>query len=194
MSNSLIAATDCNGIIAKNGKIPWNCPGDMEYFKKKTLDKPVIMGKTTFETIGKPLPGRSIIVLDQDATQNRIVRLPDGSGYYIACNVQAAYEHSMVTSFFGINPVSVFFQEVMIAGGASTYQHFLNYEQIGKIYLNKIHNVDIMSDAEEEDSLLYFPYYFFITNEIGWKKTEIEVFEEEGFTAETYVPVTEDQK
>jgi dihydrofolate reductase len=155
-------------------------------------NKPVIMGRTTFETIGKPLPGRTIVVLDQDAFKNEIVRHGDSS-YYIAGNVQAAYEYIYLTSFFGWHPRDSFFLEIMIAGGASTYRHFLDYENVSKIYLNRIHDVDVQKDLMVEDSRLYFPDYYFIVNEEGWKKTEEEVFEEEGFTAETYIPVPEDQ-
>ena len=60
---SLIAAMDKNRVIGNGGKIPWHLPADFAYFKATTLGHPVIMGRTTFESIGRPLPGRKNIVL-----------------------------------------------------------------------------------------------------------------------------------
>jgi dihydrofolate reductase len=56
-------ACDLNGVIGVNGKLPWNIPSDLENFKKLTLNKTVIMGRKTYESIGHPLPNRRNIVL-----------------------------------------------------------------------------------------------------------------------------------
>ncbi len=63
MKFTAIAAISSNRAIGKNGKIPWYIPEDFEHFKKTTLGAPIIMGRKTFESIGRPLPGRENIVL-----------------------------------------------------------------------------------------------------------------------------------
>lgn len=60
---AMIAAVGENGVIGAEGAIPWRLPTDFAHFKRTTLGKPVIMGRKTFESIGKPLPGRTNIVV-----------------------------------------------------------------------------------------------------------------------------------
>lgn len=62
----IIVAHDKNGVIGKNNELPWNLPEDLKYFKKKTTNYPIIMGRKTFESIGKPLPNRENIILTRD--------------------------------------------------------------------------------------------------------------------------------
>ncbi|MNC02600.1 Dihydrofolate reductase [compost metagenome] len=57
---------DKNGLIGDHGKLPWSLPADLAYFKQKTMGYPVIMGRKTYESIGKPLPGRENIILTRD--------------------------------------------------------------------------------------------------------------------------------
>ena len=59
----LVAAVAANGIIGIQGKLPWHLPGELAHFKKLTMGHPVIMGRRTWESIGKPLPGRENIVV-----------------------------------------------------------------------------------------------------------------------------------
>ena len=61
----LIAAVARNGVIGANGKLPWHLPEDLKHFKKLTLGHPVIMGRRTWESLGKPLPGRENIVVSR---------------------------------------------------------------------------------------------------------------------------------
>ncbi|HPH94110.1 MAG TPA: dihydrofolate reductase, partial [Candidatus Cloacimonas sp.] len=61
-----MAAYDLNRIIGKNGKLPWKIPEDLSRFKSVTMGHPVIMGKKTWNSLGKPLPGRQNIVLSKD--------------------------------------------------------------------------------------------------------------------------------
>lgn len=63
---SLIVAYDENRVMGYNNKMPWHLPGDLAYFKKTTMSKPMIMGRKTFESIGKALPGRTNIVITRD--------------------------------------------------------------------------------------------------------------------------------
>jgi len=61
----LIAAVAKNGVIGASGKLPWHLPEDLKHFKKLTLGHPVIMGRRTWESLGKPLPGRENIVVSR---------------------------------------------------------------------------------------------------------------------------------
>jgi dihydrofolate reductase len=63
----LIAAVAKNGVIGANGKLPWHLPEDLKHFKNLTLGHPVIMGRRTWESLGKPLPGRENIVVSRRA-------------------------------------------------------------------------------------------------------------------------------
>ncbi|MCM8811586.1 MAG: dihydrofolate reductase [Candidatus Omnitrophica bacterium] len=63
MTVSIIVAVSQNGVIGANNKLPWHLPADLKRFKQLTLGHPVIMGRKTFESIGKPLPGRTNIVV-----------------------------------------------------------------------------------------------------------------------------------
>jgi len=62
----LVLARARNGVIGHKGELPWHLPEDLKRFKRMTVGKPVIMGRKTFESIGKPLPGRQNIVLTRD--------------------------------------------------------------------------------------------------------------------------------
>ncbi len=63
---SLISAVAQNGIIGKNNDLPWHLPDDFAYFKKTTFGHPIIMGRKSLEALGKPLPGRTNIVITRD--------------------------------------------------------------------------------------------------------------------------------
>jgi dihydrofolate reductase len=67
MPVNLIVAMAKNRVIGRNNQMPWHLPADFAWFKKKTLGHPVIMGRKTFESIGKPLPGRRNIVVSRNA-------------------------------------------------------------------------------------------------------------------------------
>ena len=68
MRISLIAALAKNRVIGKDNVMPWHMPADLQHFKMVTLGKPVIMGRKTFESIGRPLPGRKNIIISRDDT------------------------------------------------------------------------------------------------------------------------------
>jgi dihydrofolate reductase len=63
----LVAAVAANGVIGKNGQLPWHLPEDLKHFKKLTLGHPVIMGRRTWESLPKALPGRENIVVTRQA-------------------------------------------------------------------------------------------------------------------------------
>ncbi|MCW8969766.1 MAG: dihydrofolate reductase, partial [Rhodospirillales bacterium] len=66
MRISLIVAMSENGVIGRDGGLPWRIPGDLKFFKAMTMGKPMVMGRKTFASIGKPLPGRTNIVVTRD--------------------------------------------------------------------------------------------------------------------------------
>jgi dihydrofolate reductase len=66
MIKSLVVARARNGVIGRNNQLPWRLPSDLAYFKRVTLGHPVIMGRRTWESIGKPLPGRHNIVVTRN--------------------------------------------------------------------------------------------------------------------------------
>lgn len=114
---SLIVAIDQEGVIGSKGALPWRLPADLRYFKSVTMGKPVIMGRKTYETIGKPLHGRHNIVM----TRAKDVEAP-------GCTVVHSAEAALVAA--GDVP------EVMIIGGAQIYRHFL--PRADRLYLTRI--------------------------------------------------------
>ena len=125
----LIAARAANGIIGVDGQLPWRLPEDLAWFKRHTLNKPVIMGRKTYESIGRPLPRRRNIVISR-SWQEPI------QGIEIFASLQEAL------STCG----SV--EEIMIIGGGQIYAQALPLA--GRIILTDIHN-DIAGDARFPD-------------------------------------------
>ena len=72
MRRSLVVAVASNGVIGRDNQLPWKLPDDMAYFKRVTMGHPVVMGRRTYQSIGKPLPGRLNIVV----THNRDFEAP----------------------------------------------------------------------------------------------------------------------
>jgi dihydrofolate reductase len=62
-----VVAMARNGVIGRDGGLPWHISGDLKYFKRVTMGKPVVMGRKTYESIGRPLPGRCNIVVTRNA-------------------------------------------------------------------------------------------------------------------------------
>jgi dihydrofolate reductase len=103
---SLIAAMDRNRVIGRDNQIPWRLPAEMKWFKSATIGKPVVMGRKTYESIGRPLAGRHNIVL----TRNLDYRAE-------GCTVVQSIEEAMKAA----GPE----QEIMVIGGAHIYEQFL---------------------------------------------------------------------
>ena len=114
---SLIAALDRNRVIGKNNSLPWHLPGDLKRFKKLTEGKAVIMGRKTYESIGRPLPNRLNIVL----TQNKDLIAP---GITVAHSKEEALEKAAG------------YEEVFIIGGEGVFKEFMPLAQ--KMYLTFI--------------------------------------------------------
>ena len=82
----IIVAIAKNGVIGRDGQLPWHLPSDLQHFKKTTMGCPLIMGRKTFDSIGRPLPGRDNIVL----TRDRELRIP---GCIVMHSIEDAVEH-----------------------------------------------------------------------------------------------------
>lgn len=105
---SMIVATADNRIIGNNNQMPWHLPADLAYFKKITLGKPIIMGRKTFESIGRPLPGRRNIVISRDSD-------------YVATGVESVT--SVEDALALVNGVD----EIMVIGGGAIYKHCMPF-------------------------------------------------------------------
>lgn len=66
MKSIIIVAMDKNNLIGNNNDLPWRLPADLAYFKEKTKGYPIVMGRKTYESIGRPLPGRENVILTRD--------------------------------------------------------------------------------------------------------------------------------
>ncbi len=128
MAIALIAALDRNRLIGADGALPWRLPADMAWFRQVTWGKPLIVGRKTYESIGRPLPGRQLIVL----TRDRAFRAP-------GCTVV----HNVAAALSAAGPA----EEIMIGGGRAVYEAFLPLAQ--RLYLTRV-------DAELTGDV-YFP-------------------------------------
>lgn len=117
-SLSIISAMDENRLIGKNNSLPWHLPADLAFFKKNTLNKPILMGRKTYESIGRPLPGRRNIIISRD---------PDfrAEGCEICDSLDSAL--ALVKDQ----------QETMLIGGASLYAQTIHRAE--HLYITEIH-------------------------------------------------------
>ena len=149
---SIIAAVAKNGVIGKSNELPWYIPEDLKHFKKLTLDKTVLMGKNTFESIlkrlGKPLPNRKNVVVSKNP----------------AFNAQGAEVYNSIEE--ALNAVKKD-GEIMVCGGAQIFNQLIG--RADKLYITEVHN--------EIDGDVFFPE---IDKNI-WKETEREDYPEFSF-------------
>jgi len=115
---TLVAAIAENGVIGHGNRLPWHLPADLKRFKALTMDKPILMGRKTFEAISKPLPGRRNLVLSRSAD----FRAP---GVETVGSVEAALA------------ICADAPELMVIGGAEVYRLFLPL--VRRIYLTRVH-------------------------------------------------------
>jgi dihydrofolate reductase len=121
---SMIWAMGRDNALGCKNRMPWYIPADFAYFKKATMGKPVIMGRKTFESIGKPLPGRKNIVITRDTSYN-----PEG------CIVVNSIDEAMESAGEG---------ETFIIGGAEIYRAFMPIAD--KLYMTLI-NEEFEADS-----------------------------------------------
>jgi dihydrofolate reductase len=136
MKISLIAAVARNGVIGKDGKLPWHLPSDLRYFKRVTDGHPVIMGRKTFQsillTLGKPLPGRSNIVLSR---RNIISEVKTPGSWFLASNLLEAVSFAL-REHGG--------DEVFVIGGADIFAQAMPIAN--RMYLTEVEE-DVEGDA-----------------------------------------------
>jgi len=130
MRLSIVVAMDDNRLIGNNNQLPWHLPADLAYFKKLTTGKSILMGRKTYDSIGRPLPNRRNIVI----TRNSKISI---SG----CEVVSSVEKALIL----IKDED----EAMVIGGASLCEQLL--PQVNRLYITKI-------DGEFEGDI-YFPKY-----------------------------------
>ena len=140
MKIAMIVAMAENGVIGNNNELPWHLPKDLPYFKQVTMAKPIIMGRKTFESIGRPLSGRPNIVI----SRNSRLTLPKG------VHLVAGLEHAIALAATLADN-----DEMMIIGGAEIYRQAVNKADM--LYLTKVH-ADVKGDA-----------YFDCFNETDWQ-------------------------
>ena len=121
---ALIVAAAENGVIGRNNALPWYLPEDLRYFKRITMGKPIIMGRKTFESIGKPLPGRANIVITHNAGYQ-------AQGISVVHSLAEALELAQdIARLDGA-------EEVVVIGGAAIYRAALPHAD--RIYLTEVH-------------------------------------------------------
>ncbi len=152
---SLIVAVADNGVIGNNNQLPWCISADLKYFKCVTLGKPIIMGRLTYESIGKPLPGRTNIVVTRDSA-------------WQADGVERASDLAEALAIAKKIADDAKLEEVMIIGGATIYSEAL--PQADRLYLTRVHT-QVEGDA-------FFPELDL--NE--WLETPVEDLPAEGQT------------
>ena len=128
MRRSLVVAMSRNRVIGRDNRLPWRLPADLAFFKRVTLGHPVIMGRRTYESIGKPLPGRLNIVVSRDPGYS-------APGCTVVHSLEAAYRAAGGA------------EEVAVIGGSSIFEEALR--DADRIYLTEV-------DADVEGDV-YFP-------------------------------------
>ena len=130
---SLIVATTENGVIGKDGKMPWLLPADLKHFKEITTSgecNSIIMGRKTFESIGKRLPDRENVVI----TRERDKKKTDKIDAHVFNTIQNAIDHIRGWEYFIKKEHQVF-----IIGGAQIYEEAIRMNSVDKIYHTLIH-------------------------------------------------------
>jgi len=114
---SLIAAMDRNRLIGCNNQLPWHLPADFAWFKSTTMGKPIVMGRKTYDSIGKPLPGRLNIVISRDPCLKI-------DGVVCVSGIEEAKEAAGEVD------------ELMIIGGSTIYE--LAMSQVQRMYITHV--------------------------------------------------------
>lgn len=114
----MVVAMDAKGVIGRDNGLPWHLPADLQHFKRTTMGKPILMGRKTHESIGRPLPGRTNIVITRDSGYQ-------ADGCVVVHSIDAALEAAGDQD------------EIMVIGGAEFYRQVL--PRTDTIYLTRIH-------------------------------------------------------
>lgn len=141
---SLIVAMASNRCIGINNELPWKLPEDLKYFKQVTSGKAIIMGRTTYDSLGRPLPNRTNIVMTRDANWDGPI------GTRVVHSLEAALALAEAVA------VSNYQDEVVVIGGAQIYAQLL--PQVDRLYITEVH-AEVLGDA-------FFPE----TNPTEWQE------------------------
>lgn len=152
----LVAISE-NNVIGTNGQLPWHLPNDLKYFKNLTWGGVVIMGRKTFESVNKPLPGRLNIVVTSNPNWK-------ADGVVTASGVDAAIDYAYHEHF----------KEIFIIGGGEIFRQTMNIADV--LYITRVHTqldgdtyypevekdkyVCIFSEAHEADEKHAYAYTF----------------------------------
>lgn len=148
MKPSIIAALTSNGVIGRNNQLPWHLGSDLKRFKQLTMGHHLIMGRRTFESVGRPLPGRTTVVITHDPS-------------FAAEGVQVAHSFEEAVGI----AERAGDDEPFIAGGAVVFEQALH--RADRMYLTRIHNTEIEGDT-------FFPDFDDVSE---WQLTDSEHFE-----------------
>ena len=157
---AMIAAMASNRVIGLDNAMPWHLPEDLRYFKATTLGKPIIMGRKTFDSLGRALPGRTNIVVSRQSG----LQLP---GAEVFDSIEAALDFAeQQAAIDGVD-------EVMVIGGENLYRQTL--EQADRLYLTRI-------ESEPEGDAWFPPF-----DEQAWTlASERAVAAGDGYPAHVY--------
>lgn len=131
MKVSMIAAMSKNRVIGKDNALPWHLPNDLRFFKESTMGKPIVMGRKTFESIGRPLPGRAnfVVTRDPEWSHEGVVVVKD-----LAKAIRLAGDSADETGA----------DEIMVIGGQQIYTQTL--PRANRLYLTLV-DTEIEGDA-----------------------------------------------
>ena len=121
---SLVVAVADNGVIGRGNALPWDLPDDLQHFKRTTMGRPIIMGRKTFESIGRPLPGRLNIILTRDSA-------------WTAASVTAVTSMSQAIEVAEGQAFIDGTDSVMVIGGAEVYRQALPFAS--RAFLTRVH-------------------------------------------------------
>jgi dihydrofolate reductase len=121
---SIVVAVADNGVIGRGNALPWDLPDDLQHFKRTTMGRPIVMGRKTFESIGRPLPGRLNIILTRDPSWT-------ASGVSVASSIEQAIDLAEGQAFIdGAD-------SVMVIGGAEVYRQALPFAS--RAFVTRVH-------------------------------------------------------
>lgn len=118
MKTAFVVAMDENGLIGKDNDLPWRLSADLQYFRRITMGKPILMGRKTHASIGRPLPGRHNIVVSSMADYQA-----EG------CDVVRSIEEALKLASSA--------EEIMVIGGSSLFKQM--FESADRLYLTRVH-------------------------------------------------------
>lgn len=121
---AIIVAAAENGVIGRDNGLPWHLPEDLRYFKRVTMGKPIVMGRRTFESIGRPLPGRSNIVISRNADFS-----------HPGVQVVASLDEAMAVG--GDIADAEEAAEIVVIGGAQLYRQAM--AMASRLYITEVH-------------------------------------------------------